>query len=45
MNIILVRLPELLFNKAEALNELDFAGNKEEVISILNPMPGQSEIG
>jgi hypothetical protein len=36
MNIIQLRLTEILFNKAETMNELDFAGNKQAVVDILN---------
>jgi len=36
MNITILRLTEIYFNKAEVLNELNFEGNKEEVVSILN---------
>ena len=42
MNIIMLRLTEVLFNKAETLNELDFAGNKVEVVSILNDIRARS---
>lgn len=35
-NFVLVRASELYMNKAEILNELDFAANKDEIVSILN---------
>ena len=38
MNFVIIRLTELYFNKAEALNELNYEGNKEEVLNILNMM-------
>jgi hypothetical protein len=43
MNITILRLTEIYFNKAEALNELDFAGNKQEVIDILNMIRARAE--
>lgn len=35
-NLTMLRLAEIYFNKAEALNELDYEGNKQEVVDILN---------
>ncbi len=43
MNFVIVRLSELLLNKAEALNEISFAGNKPEVIDILNMIRARAE--
>jgi hypothetical protein len=43
MNILVLRLTELLFNKAETLNEIDFATNKEEVVDILNQIRARSK--
>ena len=43
MNLTIIRLTELLMNKAEALNELDFAANKTEVIDILNMIRARAE--
>lgn len=42
-NIIILRLSELSFNKAEALNELNFEANKSEVIEILNRIRERAE--
>lgn len=42
-NFVLVRLSELLLNRAEALNELGFEANKNEVISILNLLRARAE--
>lgn len=42
-NIILIRLTELMINKAEALNELNFETNKEEVVEILNQIRSRAE--
>jgi len=38
MNFVLVRLSEIYFIKAEALTELNYEGNKAEVLDILNMM-------
>lgn len=35
-NLTVIRLAEIYFNKAEALNELDYEANKQEVVDILN---------
>lgn len=35
-NLTMLRLAEIYFNKAEALNELSYDANKEEVLEILN---------
>lgn len=35
-NLTILRLAEIYFNKAEALNELDYESNKQEVLDILN---------
>ena len=35
-NLTMIRMSEILFNKAEALNELDYEANKQEVLDILN---------
>ena len=35
-NLTMIRLAEIYFNKAEALNELDYETNKQEVLDILN---------
>ncbi len=43
MNLVIIRLSEMLLIKAEILNEQDFAGNKNEVISILNAMRARAE--
>jgi starch-binding outer membrane protein, SusD/RagB family len=43
MNLTIIRLSELLLNKAEALNELDFAAHKTEVIDILNMIRARAE--
>lgn len=43
MNFTIIRLSELLLNKAETLNELDFTGNKTEVIDILNMIRARAE--
>ncbi len=42
-NFAIIRLSELLLNKAECLNEINFASNKEEVISILNMLRARAE--
>lgn len=42
-NITLVRLSELLLIKAEALNEVSFTANKDEVIDILNTLRARAE--
>lgn len=42
-NFAILRLSELLLNKAECLNEIDFAANKEEIISILNMLRARAE--
>ena len=43
MNFVIIRLSELLLNKAEALNEISFGANKTEVIDILNMIRARSE--
>jgi hypothetical protein len=43
MNLTIVRLTEALMNKAEVLNELDFAAHKTEVIDILNMIRARAE--
>jgi hypothetical protein len=43
MNLTIIRLSELLMNKAEVLNELDFAAHKTEVIDILNMIRARAE--
>jgi hypothetical protein len=43
MNLTVIRLTEILLNKAEVLNELNFAGNKTEVINILNMIRARAE--
>lgn len=35
-NLTMLRMAEIYFNKAEALNELDYEGNKQEAVDILN---------
>lgn len=35
-NLTMIRLAEIYFNKAEALNELNYETNKQEVLDILN---------
>lgn len=35
-NLTMLRLAEIQFNKAEALNELDYDANKQQVLDILN---------
>lgn len=35
-NLTMLRLAEIYFNRAEALNELNFAANQQEVLDILN---------
>jgi starch-binding outer membrane protein, SusD/RagB family len=35
-NLTMLRLAEIHFNKAEALNEINYEGNKQEVLNILN---------
>ena len=35
-NLMMLRLAEIYFNKAEALNELNYDANKQEVLDILN---------
>lgn len=42
-NFAIIRLSEILLNKAECLNEINFAGNKDEVISILNMLRARAE--
>ena len=42
-NFNLIRLTELLLNKAEALNEINFAANETEVINILNMIRARAE--
>lgn len=42
-NILLLRLTEQFLNKAEALNEINFEANKEEVVEILNMVRARAE--
>ncbi len=42
-NITLVRLTEMYFIKAEALNELGFSANKDEIMDILNMVRARAE--
>lgn len=41
-NLTMLRLAETYFNKAEALNELDYETNKQEVLDILNMIRGRA---
>ncbi len=42
-NFVLVRLSELLFNRAECLNEIDFNSNRDQVVEILNMFRARAE--
>lgn len=42
-NITILRLSEVLLIKAEALNQLGFSANKDEIISILNMLRARAE--
>lgn len=42
-NFPIIRTSEMLLIKAEALNELNFSSNKDEVISILNALRARAE--
>ena len=42
-NLTVLRLAEIYFNKAEALNELNFEGNKQEILDILNMIRARAE--
>jgi hypothetical protein len=35
-NLTMIRLAEIYFNKAEALNELDYEANKQQVLDVIN---------
>lgn len=43
MNFNIIRLSELMLNKAEAMNELNYAANRDEVLGILNQIRGRAQ--